>query len=102
MIQIALQPIARQSLSVQLGGAMYSIDIKDCGQCITATVSRDLVSLVSGIRIVAGTPLLPYRYLEHGNLILTTTGDANPDWRLFGSSQFLVYLSADELAQIRG
>ena len=71
-----------------------------CGE--SWTIVRDGTTLVSNMRITAGTPLLPYRYQESGNFLMTTDGEAIPYYDQFGITQFLVYLTADELATYRG
>lgn len=91
-----------QSLSVQLDGRFYDIAVRDVGDTVAFTISRDGETLVSGARAAAGTPLLPYRYQEDGNFVLTVEGDALPYWDQFGVTQFLVFVSADELAEARG
>lgn len=61
---------------------------------------RDGVRLLSGTPILAGEALIPYRYLEDGNFVLLTISDELPDWRAFGSSQVLVFLSGVEISEI--
>ena len=48
-----------------------------------------------------GMPLLPYRYQERGNFLLLTNEGDLPDFTQFGVTQFLVYLTAAELATLR-
>lgn len=102
MRDIALAAVPNQSLSVQLDGRFYDIAVRDVGDTVAFTISRDGETLISGARAAAGTPLLPYRYQEDGNFVLTVEGDALPYWDQFGVTQFLVFVSADELAEARG
>lgn len=101
MIDVAIQALPNQSLSIQLDGMRYDILIKEANGCMVASVIRDGVTLVDGVRLVAGAPVLPYRYQESGNFALTTTDEELPYYTMFGVTQFLVYLSADELAALR-
>lgn len=101
MIQINLAAVPNQEFSIQLDGQFYDIHIRDANGSPAATIVRDGVVVVSAARIVAGAPLLPYLYQENGNFLLTVTNDALPDWEQFGITQFLVYLTADELATLR-
>ena len=101
MIDVGIAAIPNQSLSIQLGGRLYDIALREANGVMAATIARDGVTLVSALRVTAGTPLLPYRYQESGNFIVTTDGDALPYWDQFGVTQFLVYLSAAELAAYR-
>lgn len=101
MIEVTLAAIPAQSVSIQLGGSFYVIDVRDTGECVTATITRDDVTIVSGARLVPGTPVLPYRYQEAGNFILSTEGDDLPDHTQLGVTQFLVYFDAAELTAAR-
>ena len=101
MMQIDIASLPNQQMSAQLGGAFYQIVLKAAPGCVSATVTRDNVAIVSGQRVVAGEPIIPYRYLEDGNLAITTLNDEVPDWTQFGSTQFLVYASVEELRGLR-
>ena len=102
MIDVCIATLANQALSIQLDERFYEIELREANGVMAATITRDGVTIVSNIRVTAGTPLLPYRYQEAGNFIMTTDGEAIPYWDQFGVTQFLVYLSADELAAYRG
>lgn len=103
MIDIPLQALANQQLTIQLDTLRYDITLKETAGCMSATILRDGVELVIMGRVVAGTPLLPYGYLsEPGNFVLTTEADELPWWPSFGVTQFLVYVSAAEIAALPG
>ena len=102
MIDVGIAALANQSLSIQLDERFYEIELREANGVMAATITRDGVTIVSNTRVTAGTPLLPYRYQEEGNFVMTTDGEAIPYWDQFGVTQFLVYLSADELAAYRG
>ena len=102
MIDVTIAAVANQELTVQLGGAMWGISLREGSGCMSVSVSRDNVPIISNVRVTAGTPLLPYQYQESGNLILTVEADALPYWDQFGVTQFLVYITAEELAAYRG
>lgn len=101
MIDVALAALPNQALTIQLAERLYDIQVQDAGGAMAITIARDGVGVVSALRITPGTPILPYRYQEVGNFLLTTEGDALPDWAQFGITQFLVYVTADELAAYR-
>lgn len=102
MIDVSLAAVANQTLFIQLDERAYTITVHASGNGVmTADITRDSVVLLQGGRITPGMPLLPYRYLESGNFVLITDADALPDFEQFGVTQFLVYLSADELAALR-
>ena len=101
MIDIGIAALANQAISIQLDASFYEIQLRESNGVMAATITRDGVTLVTNSRVTAGTPLLPYRYQEAGNFIVTVDDDALPYWDQFGVTQFLVYLSADELAAYR-
>lgn len=101
MIDVGLAAVANQSLSIQLDERFYDISMREANGVMSATIVRDDVTLVSNLRVTAGTPLLPYRYQEAGNFVMTTDEDAIPYWDQFGVTQFLVYLSEAEVTALR-
>lgn len=102
MKELTLQAVANQSFSATLDGSRYDLTIKEAGGVMCVDVSRDGVALVKGSRIVAKTPLLPYAHQQVGNFVLVTDGDALPYYTEFGTTQALLYVSADEIAALRG
>ncbi len=58
------------------------------------------VLILSGIRAVAGFPVIPYDYLQNGNFVFVTANDEYPIYTRFGIDQFLIYASPDEIAEI--
>lgn len=97
MINISLQTIANQSLNIVLDGNNYTIRLHACREIMAVDIIRNNIVIVSGMRAVAGTPLLPYSYLEDGNFIFVTQNDEYPNWPYFGINQFLIYASQAEL-----
>jgi len=102
MIDVPLQAVPNQQLSIQLGVSRYDITLKQALGVMAATVLRDGVTLIENVRLVAATPVLPYDYMEDGNFALTTADEDLPSYEQFGITQYLVYLTADELATLRG
>lgn len=101
MIDVSIQALPNQSLSIQLDGFRYDITIKEANGVMSASVVRDGETLVDNVRLVSGTPVLPYRYQEQGNFALTTLDEELPYYTAFGITQFLVYLNDAELAALR-
>lgn len=101
MIQIPLQSVPTQSLSIQLDNNAYNILLRVINsadaQIMAADISINNVLIVSGQRIVGSYPIIPYEYLWNGNFILLTTNDDLPDYNQFQISQYLVYASQAEL-----
>lgn len=101
MIDIGLTAVANQSLSIQLDNRQYEIALHEANGVMSVSVTRDNERLVSNIRLTAGTPVLPYRYQESGNFLLTVDGEALPYWDQFGITQSLVYLTTEEIEALR-
>lgn len=99
---VPLQAIPNQNLSIVLDDFVYDITLKAANDVMGMTLIRDNVTLLSGLRVVAGTPLIPYRYLEGSNFIFITDNDELPNYERFGTTQLLLYFSSDELGVIRG
>lgn len=108
MINIPLQAIPTQSLSIQLDDNNVDLRLHTCDNTpqtpgtmvVTITININEVEIVSNVRIVASTALINYDYLANGNFYLLTENDDYPDYTLFGVSQFLIYASPDELEAI--
>lgn len=101
MIDVSIAAVPNQSLFVQLDERAYSIAFRTLGNAVSVTIARDEVTLIQGSRVVTGTPLLPYRHQESGNFVLSTQDEELPDYTQFGVTQFLTYLSANELVAAR-
>jgi len=101
MIDISISASPNQTFFVQIGDDSYSITLHAADDAMTVSISRDDAVITQGQRIVPGTPLLPYRYQEAGNFMLITNDGDLPDFEQFGVTQFLVYLTAEELATYR-
>lgn len=109
MIQIPITNIPNQSLSIQLDGNQYDINIQSCQNdtvpsdgIMAFDIIRNGVAIITGTRAVAGFPLIPAKYLENGNFIVVTANDDLPDWHEFGISQYLIFASESELETLRG
>lgn len=121
MINIPLQNIANQTLNIVLNNNNYVIRLHACEDSITtgsivdrtaleslgtSIVAVDITEnnevIVTGMRAVCGTPLLPYPYLQgDGNFIFVTNNDEYPNWRLFGVNQYLIYASPSEIEELQ-
>jgi hypothetical protein len=101
MIEIQLAALPSQSFSIRRDDNLYNITIRETNGCMSATVVRNNITLLSDVRLVAQFPIIPYYYLESGNFIINTLDDDLPDWTKFGISQSLFYASESEIAGLR-
>ena len=100
-INVPIEATANQEFTITLEGARYNLSIKQATGCMEMDIIRDDVVILNGIRPVAGTPVIPYKYLERGNFLFLTENDDLPWWEKFGVAQSLLYLTIDEMEQAR-
>ncbi len=100
-VVIPLQAVANQQFTVVLDGDNYNMTFKALDQVMAVTISRGGVVLLTNQRVLAETPLMPYRYLETGNFVFIAEGPEIPFYTAFGVTQTLLYFTADELRAIR-
>jgi len=101
MNSVPLEAIPNQTFRVPLDGSLWELQLKALSNVMVVTIKRDTVTLVENMRAVAGTPLIPYAYLEYGNFIFVTENDELPYWTQFGVTQSLIYLTRAETAGAR-
>lgn len=95
---IPLSAIPNQEFSVRLDDTRLVLRLKEARGVMVADVQRDDLVLVSATRVLAGELIIPYAYLQQGNFLILTVDDELPDWRQFGVTQTLVYLTEEEMA----
>lgn len=101
MKKIPIKVLARQSLSVMLEQSLYEITLKECNGIMAATIVRDDVTLIENRRVCAGMTIIPEGYLEEGNFVILTINGEIPYYTNFESTDELVYLTMDEVSDIR-
>lgn len=101
MRTVPLTAVPNQELSLRLDGARWVLRFKEARGVMVADATRDGVAIVTASRVLAGEAVIPYRYQEAGNFLVLTSDDELPDWRQFGVTQSLVYLSPEELEALR-
>lgn len=99
--QIPIQAIPNQTLSANLNSNIFDITIKTTNGITAVSVSINGVDTIDGIRAVAGQLIIPYQYLEAGNLMFLTSNFDLPIYTQFNISQILVYFTDAELAAYR-
>lgn len=101
MRQIPITNTPNQTFSFQADDTIYDVSLRDVTGIMVARVHINNILVLSGQRIVAGFPIIPYEYLENGNFVITTNNDDIPYWPQFGITQFFYYVSQTEIAAIR-
>lgn len=102
MRQIPLSPIPNQSLSMTIDLVRFVLRLKTTRATLVADVEINGRQVVTGTRVLAGEMILPYRYQETGNFIMTTVADALPAWPDLGGTTQLFYLTPAEMEALRG
>lgn len=102
MRAIPLAAVPNQQLTATIDNVRYDLSLKVARGVLACTISIDGVLIISGSRVLAGEMLIPYRYMENGNFIMTTVNNELPDWPQLGTTQQLYFFSPAELGLLRG
>lgn len=100
-IGVPFQSLPSQTFSITLDGYLFEVTIKTTNGCMCASLTVNGVETVTNMRVAAGSPIIPARYLEAGNFMLLTANQQLPDYRIFNVSQSLFYFTASELTTYR-
>lgn len=98
VIPLTAEP--NQEFTVRLSDRRFTLRLKEANGVMVADVTIDDLVKLEGTRVLAGEPIIPYAYLEAGNFMVLTDNDALPDYREFGTTQTLVYLTPEEIAAL--
>lgn len=101
MQQIPLTADPNQEFNLRLDDVRYALRIKEASGVMVADVTINDALVLSATRVLAGELIIPYfRLMVGGNFLVLTNNDELPDYREFGGSQQLIYLSPAELAAL--
>lgn len=101
MMQIPLQAIPNQSLTVTLNNVSYNMTIKETNGVMSASITINNVPVQLNSRLASGFLFIPYQYKEQGNgnfFMLTYNGDY-PYYTQFGITQTLLYISPEDFLE---
>lgn len=83
MQEILITSHSNQRFSVAIAGEL-AINAEVANQTMFCDIEREGEILITGMRLVANTPIIPYRYLNQGiNLMFLTEHDALPWYEEF-------------------
>lgn len=102
MQQLNLQAVPSQTLTyLDTAANQWEIGVKltELSVAFSFTLNGEL--LLENITGAAGFRLIPYNYLSTSNFVLVTQNQQIIDYTQFGTSQFLIALSAEEVASLR-
>lgn len=98
MIEIEVQNIPNQEFIKEIDGYRYNIAIRSYKGLTLMDITCDDVVLKRSVRVCPNTPIIPYYYLtKGGNFMFACQSKEYPNYKKFGETQQLVYLTDDEL-----
>lgn len=101
MIQIEIQKIPNQEFSVEINEVRYLLRIRTFKEMtfMDITINDELVK--GSVRCCPNTLVIPYDYLtEGGNFIWQCLNNDYPSYEKFGDTQFLNYLTDEEISEL--
>lgn len=99
---IPVKNVTNQSLNVVLNSQNCTINLLTRGGYTFMDLLLNNIGIIYGRKLTL-TPVLPYKYMQssfNGNFIIVNSDDnidLNPDYKLFGISQYLVYYTSSDL-----
>lgn len=99
MIDVSLQQLSNQELSIALENSRYVIRVVETNTMMAITITKDDVVLIENARLLPNDFILRSNLVDpdSGNFFMFVQSDAIPDWNNFGVTQFLQYITSDEL-----
>ncbi|MDE2100249.1 MAG: hypothetical protein KGL39_23565 [Patescibacteria group bacterium] len=101
MMSLPLQQLPNQSFTVFLDNNQWDITLKTVNDMTVASLTLNGTLIIENIRAAAGSFLIPALYQESGNFFFVTSGYMLPYYTQFTITQYLIYVSAAELAAAR-
>ena len=96
---IEIQKTPNQSLSYTSGSNNYDLIIKEANGDMYVDVEINGVTVLTASRIEVNAPLIPYEYLSQAdNFIFITQNNEQPYYDQFGVTQFLLTMTAADIA----
>jgi hypothetical protein len=99
--QIAIGALPNQEFTIVLDNNQWDLTLKSTLGIIAASLTLNGNIVIQGTRCVANQLIIPSIYQESGNFLFLTQNFQLPNYTQFGITQFLVYVSAQELATFR-
>lgn len=98
---IPIASVPNQSFSVELDGSLYDLALTAANGCMAVSIGSNGNAIISGMRAVSGSLIIPYDYLNSGNFLFLTLNEDQPDYTKFNVSQVLIYVSAADIASMQ-
>ncbi len=98
---IPLQALPNQAFTIVLDNNQWLFSIKTANGITAISLGLNNNVIMDNMRIVANNLIIPSRYQESGNFFFLTQNFQLPYYTEFGTTQSLIYVSAEELAALR-
>ncbi len=98
---IPLQTIPNQAFTIVLDNNQWLFLIKTANGITSVSLGLNNDVVIDNTRAVANGLIIPSRYQESGNFIFVTQNFQLPYYTEFGTTQALIYVTAEELATFR-
>lgn len=104
MIDINLQQLANQELSIALENSRYVIRVVETNTMMAITITQDDTVLIENQRLLPNDFILRRNLVDadSGNFMMLVQDDSIPAFQNFNITQFLVYITSDELEALNG
>ena len=98
MRSISLQALPNQAFTFSYGGNTWRIRLISAFNRMLVDVYLNDEALILGSPIITNCRIIPYPSMDRdGNFIIDAMPDEDVNWRNFGVSQILYYITPDEL-----
>lgn len=99
MEPIILTNDPNQEFNYELDDVRYRVTLMSDGEYCFAEVYVNDVLVVPSVLVPAGQPLIPFEYINKGNMLFINTDDSDsyPNYKKFGVTQFLYVMSQKEI-----
>lgn len=102
MVRYELEPNPNQRVSITQGTHIYEFRLRTFNGMLYADVSVDGVEKAKGVRCVPYGFVIPFPCMEvAGNFVFSSSEKHYPNYKDFGSTCHLYYLTAEEVAVAR-
>lgn len=101
---IPLDPIPVQELNYTYGDVRFTLTVRQLDDSIvTFSTIRNGEEISNSARAASAVSLIPFDYLDEGlgNFYFETANDELPHYSKFGISQFLLFVTPEELSDVR-
>lgn len=102
MQEIPLENVPNQKFSITLDETRYTIRLTTINGITYADIDRDDVNIISGFKCCPFQLIMPYPSMDSGNFLFETSDGEYPQYESFGDTQFLYYLTQEEVEVFRG